>query len=234
MPKLSFHSRFLLRGTGLLTGLLVLWWFVLVNPLLFLLRESVEICAGLVFGSSAMRLITETSNGDWTLEVPIEVTIPGSFEHPAPAHIHSIDFDLARSDAGAFTFGLPVYWAIILAVPGIRRGMRPLILGSLIMALVEIMLLLIFVEIFAHKMALQLSESQAAMSNWLLHFAEYLVVGVIPYAIPFLVAIRLHCQLSAQIFRQGEPRACSGNGGTVSNEAIGNGRRQTKRMRNRD
>jgi hypothetical protein len=205
MPKLRFHSRFLLRGTGLLTGLLVLWWFVLMNPLLFLLRESVGICEGLVFGSNATRLVTETSNGDWTFEVPIEVIVPGSFAKPAPTRIHSIDFDLARSDAGAFTFGLPVYWAIILAVPGIRRGLRPLFLGSLIMALVEIILLLMFAEIFAHKMALQLSQSQSAMSSWLLHFAEYLVVGVIPYATPFLVALGLRRELRAQIFRQGEP-----------------------------
>ena len=38
--------------------------------------------------------------------------------------IHSVDFDIRRSDAISFTFGLPVFWAIILAAPGVRRCLR--------------------------------------------------------------------------------------------------------------
>ncbi len=37
MPALSPPARFLLRGSTLLTFLLVVWWFLLLDPLLFLL-----------------------------------------------------------------------------------------------------------------------------------------------------------------------------------------------------
>jgi hypothetical protein len=168
--------------------------------LLYLLKGSAEACSGLVFGGHSNRFVTEAPGGDWTFEVPLEFAVPDLSHGARLVHMNSIDFDLARSDVGAFTFGLPVYWAIVLAVPGIRRGLRPLILGTLAMAFVEIVLLLIFVEIFAHQTAAQLSQSQDGVSSWLLHFGKYLVVNVIPYAIPFLIAIWLHRELRAQIF----------------------------------
>ena len=47
---------------------------------------------------------------------------------------------MPRPDVTAFTFSLPVYGAIILAAPGIRRAMRPLILGTVLVAILKIIL----------------------------------------------------------------------------------------------
>jgi hypothetical protein len=117
--------------------------------------------------------------------------------------MRSIDFDLARSDAGSFTFGLPVFWAIILAAPGVRRNLRPLIQGTLAMACGEILFLLMFAEVFARKTAAQLTQSQNAAANGLLHFGDYMVMGVIPYVLPFVIAIWQHRELREQIFHWG-------------------------------
>ena len=199
MPALKPQTRFLLRATASITVLLMVWWFVLQNPMRALLQASVEICGSLVFGIPASKLLTVTPGGDWTFEIPIDFTAPAESSNGGLVHYNSIDFDLARSDIGAFTFSLPVYWAIILAVPGAWRSRRAMIYGTLLMALLEIGLLLIFIEIFAHKTAAKMAQSQDPLTNWLLHFCDYLVVSAIPYAAPFIVAIWLQPELRRQI-----------------------------------
>jgi hypothetical protein len=213
--RLNPQTRFLLLGTALLTGLLILWWLVLMNPLLFLLRGAVEVCGGIVFSGHSSLTVTETPSGDWTFEVPIEATLPRSPGNPTPRQIHSIDFDLARPDAGAFTFGLPVYWAIILATPGIRRNLRPLLVGTLAMAVVEIILVLITAEIFAHKTLAQLLPSQDLLGSWFLHFSEYLAVNALPYLLPFVVAIWLDRELREQIFHWASPAQFPAEGAAI-------------------
>lgn len=197
------EARFLARSAALLIGLLALWWFLLLNPLLFLLRNSADIFGGIAFGEHSGKLVTEAPSGDWTFTVPWEAVIPDSPRQPGPARVHSIEFDLARSDAIAFTFSVPVYWAIALAASGTRRGFRPLVLGTVVVATLEIVLLLVFVEITAHNVAAQLFQSQGALAKWFLHFGDYLAVNVIPYTAPFLIAISLHPDLRAQILGWG-------------------------------
>lgn len=194
MPALKPQTRFLLRGSALLIGLLSLWWFVLVNPMLYALEG-----AGGVFGLH----IQETPSGDWTFRVPLEMTIPASPGQLAQ-QVHSIDFDMPRSDVIAFTFSLPVFWAVVLAIGDIRRSLRPLVIGTALMAGVELVFLFIFAQISARKTAAQLvAGSQGAGEAWLLHFGEYLTVSVLPYAVPFMVAFAVHPELRWQMFRMG-------------------------------
>ena len=188
----SPHGRFLLRGSALLIVLLAVWWFCLLNPLLFLLRGSAELFGGAVFGSPAGHLVTETPSGNWSLRIARDVEIPAA---SGAVRIHSIDFDMARADLVAFTFSLPVYWAIALAAPGIRRNARPLLAGTLLVAALEVALLLAFMEISARNVAAQLSQSQDGLLKWALRLGDYLVVNVIPFAGPFLIATALHRDL---------------------------------------
>lgn len=208
MPALKPQARFLLRGSALLIVLLVLWWFVLLTPLLWVTKAGAGVSGALVFGGPS-HWITETADGDWTVEVPLDATmLPPPGRPGPPTNVHSIGFDLARSDAGAFTFGLPVYWALVLAAPGIRRCLRPLILGTVVVAFLEVVLLLIFVEIFAHRTAAQWAPPDA-FTAWGLHFGDYLVVNVIPYILPFVIAIWLDGRLRWQIFRWGSDPAAA-------------------------
>jgi hypothetical protein len=196
-----FQTRFLLRGSGFIVTLLLFWWFVLLNPMLSLLRVSAEISWSIVFGGEKM--ITELPSGGWSLRVPVESTILDSPQHRGPMEIHSIEFDIARSDLIVFTFSLPVYWAIVLAAPEMRRSLRPLILGTILMAALEIVLFLAFAEINAHHAAAQWSGRQSDASKWFLRFGDYLVVSTIPYAAPFIVVLSLHRGLRRRIFQQG-------------------------------
>jgi hypothetical protein len=198
MMNLPPATRFLLRGSALVVVLLTLWWLAPWNPLLLLLRQAARVSGAMLLSPTLS--ITEIANGDWTFEVPLEATLPRTLTNPVPEQIHSIDFDLARSDAGAFSFGLPVFWAVMLAAPGLRRNLRPLLLGTLAMALLEVALLLITAETLAHQTLAHLLHSEDPIGTWCLTFSNYLAVNSIPYVLPFAIALWLHRELRAQIF----------------------------------
>ena len=191
MPKLKPQTGFLLRGSALLVGLLSLWWFLLLPPMLSMLKGA----------AGAFLLIQENPSGDWTLRVPLEKPLPATPQQPVAQQVHSIDFDIPRGDAIAFTFSLPVYWAIILAAPGVRRNLRPLLVGTAVMAAVEVAMLLAFAEISAGNSAAQLAGGGGdAIAGWARLFGGYLLASVLPYATPFVVALSLHRGLAAEIF----------------------------------
>ena len=145
MRALEPQTRFLLRGSALLAGLLALWWFLLVGPMLYLLKGA----------ASAFIEIEEHPSGDWTLQVPIDVSVPTTAQQ-----IQSIDFDITHGDAATFTFSLPVLWAILLAAPACKP--RPLLLGTVVMAAIEVALLLAFAKITGSESAFQLAQADDA------------------------------------------------------------------------
>ena len=198
MPGFEPHTRFLLRGSGLLVALLTLWWFVLLTPMLYVLKGA----AGVLMS------IEENGSGDWTLRVPLKMTLPATAQPRLAQNISSIDFDLPRADAIAFTFSLPVYWAIILAAPGGRRCWCPLLVGTALMCAAELVLLLAFAQITARNAAAQLAGSDDAVGKWIRHFGEYLIVSVVPYVLPFAIALSMHGELRTEVFSLGkEPEA---------------------------
>ena len=202
MRVLEPQTRFLLRGSALLAGLLTLWWFMLLSPMLFVLK-----CA-----AGAFVFIQETSQGDWSIRVPFEKIVPATRKHPVAQEIRSIDFDLPRDDAIAFTFSLPVYWAIILAAPGGRRRLRSLLLGTVLVSATELALFLIFAQITARNAASQFGGIEDAGDKWIRHLGEYMVVNFLPYALPFVVALSIHRELRVQVLALGEDSklaACS-------------------------
>ena len=226
MPSDRPQTRFLLRGSALLISLLLLWWWFLIDPLLFLLRGSVEASASLIYG--AREVVREAPSGDWSFRVPMEIVVPPSAQQPTGARVHSIEFDMPRSDVTAFTFSVPVYWAIILAAPGIHRALRSLIVGTALMTILEIVLVLCFMEISAHKVVAQLYTTQSQAAGWLLRFGEYLVVMVIPYAAPFLIAIGLHRELRWQMLRWGSMEPSPAAGVPVSTAGAAGGKHGRK------
>ncbi len=214
MSGLKPQTRFLLRGSALLVSLLALWWFALADPMFYLLKGA----------AASFILIQQNPSGDYTLRVPVETTLPASPQNPTPQKIHSIDFDMPRTDAAAFTFSLPVFWSLMLAAPGVRRNFRPLLLGTAVMSVVELVLLLIFAHITAWNAAHQIAGVQDAAGKWIRAFGDYLATNVLPYIVPVIVALSLHSELRRQIFPWG-------NVGELAAPASANRMRPAKRRR---
>jgi hypothetical protein len=216
MPQLKTPTRFLLRGSALLIGLLTVWWFVLLDPMLSVLQGAGDIAAGLVLGSNSGEFMREDGSRNWTFRVPKKIIVPASRVMPMPQQINSIDFDVARTDVIGFTFSLPVFWAVVLAAPGWRRNVRPFLVGTGLIALVELILLLTFAATSAHKAAAAiLSIPMGAFETWLLSFSDYLTVSVVPYLAPIVVAFAVHHELRRDVFgwttRDKEPAKSSSN-----------------------
>jgi hypothetical protein len=91
----------------------------------------------------------------------------------------------------------------MLAAPGVKRNLRPLLLGSAVMAVVELALLLAFAYITARDGASQMAGTEDAAGKWIRHVGVYLVASVLPYAGPFVVALSLHRELREQVFAVG-------------------------------
>jgi hypothetical protein len=219
-PELSAQTRFLARGSALLTLLLLAWWFALQEPMLVVLNRGVQFADGFLYNYPASKLISTAPNGDWTFELPIEFTVS---QNGAPVRAHSIAFDMARADVSTFTFSLPVFWAVTLAAEWTARTRRALWRGTLICGAAEIVLLMIEVQIFAHREIAKLSQSHDALLGWFLHLSDYLVVSVLPYIGPFVLAIWLHEELRAQILGWAVPEPA------LKSRARGTGKRVTRR-----
>ncbi len=174
-----------------------------------------------MFGTGSHGLIQETASKDWSFKIPMELTA-------APARaIHSIEFDIARSDLIAFTFSLPVFWAIHMAALGWRRGFRGLLAVTMAVAALEIVLILVFVEISARGVAAQISQSQGAVEKWVLHFVGYLVADVVPYVGPFVIAAAVNPKLRLQIIGYGPGQAATDQ---VQKAAILRPKKQRRRI----
>ena len=94
MPRLKAPTRFLLRGSALLIGLLTLWWLVLLDPMLSALQGAGDIAARLVFGGNSGEFMREDVARNWTFRVPKKIIVAGSPVTPRPQQIDSIDFDV--------------------------------------------------------------------------------------------------------------------------------------------
>lgn len=201
MPQLKAPTCFLLRGSALLIGLLTLWWLILLDPMLFALQGVGNIAARLVLGGKSGEFMRENGSRNWTFRVPKKIIVQSSPVMRTRQQIDSIDFDVARTDVIGFTFSLPVFWAVVLAAPGWRRNLRPLLAGTGLTVLIELILLLTFAATSAQKAAAAiLSTPTGAFETWLLSFSDYLTVMAVPYLAPVVVAFAVHHELRRSVF----------------------------------
>jgi hypothetical protein len=199
MPNRSL-GKFLLRGSLLLTAMLSLWWLALQLPLLTLLRLSEEVTLRLLGSDSGDPIAVEPS-GDWTFRVPVEDSAKNTT--PAyPSKIHSITFSMPRSDVVLFTFSLPVYWAIVLAALVRRSDLQALVWGTVLVAVVEVLSLLGFLEITAHSVLAQMHPAANWLGSWPRELGNYLLMQVIPFVAPILIAVASHRELRSHVFPQ--------------------------------
>ena len=197
MPSGRPQTRFLARASILLIAMLLFWWLALADMMLPVLRVAAEVCS-ILPGAGSIAPVSVERSGDWNFRVPVGDRPSGTGGGREPAG--SLEFTIPRADMIAFTFSVPVYWAIALAARVASRGGRPLLRGTAVMAIVEILSLLVFVELTAHATAARLHPTADTFATWLRDLGRYLLMTVIPYASPFLAAISLHAELRSEMF----------------------------------
>jgi hypothetical protein len=214
--QLSDPLRFLLRALAFLALMLVLWWLVLLNPLLAGLRLSAELTLRLLPGGSSVSHVTIGPDRNWTFQVPAPAAVVNqertqqmlgaAAAGSGRIKIRSMKVEGAARYPILFTVSLPLYWAILLAGPGWRRRL-PLRMacGTAVLALFS----LLSIAVYAVRLVggyFQLTTQ--GLPGFLTDSAMYLAVGVVPYLAPVLVALTLDEELRGLILAgDAEPAA---------------------------
>jgi hypothetical protein len=207
--------RFLIRGSAALIAILALWWLALQPPMLYLLRMSESAALRLLPNADSEEPIEVNSSGDWDFHVAVSDTTRQTVRG-GPIQFRSVDFTIPRADVVLFTFSLPVYWAIVLAVPIKRSGIRAFLWGTALVSAIQVVSLLALAEIEAYSVLAQLHPPEVGLvtvvAGWARQFGNNLLVGVVPFATPVVAAVVLHGDLRSQIFApQGASRSAVRN-----------------------
>jgi len=197
--------RFLLRGSILLVAMLALWWWILLDPLLAVLRFSADVAIRLYPGMGWTSHVTVDRSGNWSMEVPLpeavwrEPQVQALFGPAAagrPVRVRRLRFAPEARIPPRFTLGFPLYWAILLAAPRSRHLWRVLLAGTALLWLLALVGLFLYA---ANTIAAELHIIANDFPGFLLSAAEYLNLNVAPYLAPLLIALALHQELRSMV-----------------------------------
>ena len=194
---------FLLRGLVLLPAMLALWWLLLLNPLLAMLRASAEIALRALPRAGALTRITEETGGDWAIRMPLpnplEATAQQMFgsNQARPVRTRFLTLRLPRGSIIRFTMSMPLFWAIVLAAPLSRRTARAVVAGSALLAVLALLSGALFVVCTIHQQIPLVSSRAGAFA---LDLSHYLNVDALPYLAAIVLAFWLHADLRSQVF----------------------------------
>lgn len=196
--------RFLVQFVILLAAMLLLWHVVLLEPLLALSRGAIEVSFSLLPlpGGSSAELIRVDSNGDWIVLAP-HLLLPEREITRQAFGSREAGVRIQRELLPTLSLCLPIFWALALAArPGKRFG-RVLGIGTLLLAIISQLSLVVFLAYWTDNYFV------VASSPWTrfgLQVIEYLSLNVVPYAAPLVVVISLDRGLRSLLFGESIPR----------------------------
>ncbi len=124
-----------------------------------------------------------------------------------------------------FLVPLPFFWAILLA-PGItRQALRSIAAGTCILLVSSVVLMLFQV---VHTFIIQLNLAVPAIAATTLRLSERLVLNVIPFVLPVLLAFGLNADLRTRVFSRQIVPAPSRNAETPQQRVVRRGSRRRK------
>src|SRR5271169_325162 len=141
----SPQLRFLLRGSLLVVVMLAVWWMLLLDPLLGVLRVSTGLALHLVPGDGSTAQASADPVGNWVLKVPVPGFVQRSdavqkMFDPAvrPVPLPSLKLAISRDVPVLFSLVFPLFWAAALAAPFSRRTWKIFLAGTALVYLISI------------------------------------------------------------------------------------------------
>jgi hypothetical protein len=198
--------RFLLRAGGLLVGTFLLWWFILLDPLLGWVRISGNVVLGWLPGATNGTHITVLSDESWMVQVPVpaaaatradlQMLAGGGSPGAQPRKVRSFKFQTSRAKVALFTVALPLFWALMLAVPCKRLPLMVAYGSAAIAAMMPFTVTLYAmttIRVYFHI-------ESTAWAGFLWSSAGYVNGEVLPYATSLFLGLWLNRELRAQVF----------------------------------
>jgi hypothetical protein len=182
----SPQTRFLLRASTIFGGLLAVWWFLLLTPLLAWVRVSTDVLLNTLPGSTVQTGVESRPGGVWVVEAPVK----------SGGRYRNMRLETPQRLPIQLTIALPLFWCVMLAAPRSRRPVRALAIGTAILLALPPLGLLIYI---AHVVRIYVYPSAPAVVEYVLAVADYVASTVAPYAGPVLLALALHSELRAMV-----------------------------------
>lgn len=181
----------LFRAVGLQILLLGLWWLVLYQPALMLLRVVVEIPLTFLASGSQPPLQID-ANGQWNFSIPVNTVVSDPKEGPAPKPVDAIEFAAPPENVAPFSTGWFVYLGLALALPLTKANSKRTAIGIGIQTALNALGLFFYAEINAAGILQSLHRTPDPFYTWLLKYAYHIDYLVLPYAGPFLLVLATH------------------------------------------
>jgi hypothetical protein len=187
MPRaVSPQTRFLLRASLYFLGLLAVWWFALLPPLLGWVRVSTDMLLNAIPGAPIQTGVDMRPGGVWVIQAPIR----------SGGRSRTVRLEAPQRLPTQLTIALPLFWAVMLAGPRSRKfGLRLAVGTAILLALPPIALLIYG----AHVVRIYVYPSAPAVVEYVLAVADYIASTVAPYIGPVLLALALHEELRLMI-----------------------------------
>ena len=205
----NLHLRFLLRAAGCLVLALAIWGILLLDPLLGGLRVATAFGMQFLPGDGAAAHATISRDGNWLLQIPLPSWVAqmentqkifGRTPDSPPIRIRSMKLPIEHTYPIIFLASFPIFWAVWFAAPRKGATWRGFFISNGVLALVSVVSLIFYAVHTANTM-LHITFTGAADFFW--STGRYLVINVLPYATPLVLALLYHPGLQAFVFSGG-------------------------------
>jgi hypothetical protein len=183
---LSPQTRFLLRASLSFAGLLIVWWFLLIPPLLTWARVSTDMVLNLLPGATVQTGVTVLPGHVWDIQGPVRVA----------GQVRNVRVQAEERLARQLTVALPLFWAILIAAPHRRGFWRALAIGSAILLILPAIGLIAYT---AHIVRIYVFPNAPAAVEAVVGAVDYIASTVAPYIGPVLLALGFHPELRSMI-----------------------------------
>lgn len=204
MPVDNFSRFFWARTVALLLLALGLWWLVLYQPSLVLLRVTAQIPFALLTARQEANPVEVDATGEWKFSIPVGAYVRDSAQGKGPVSVGAIEFSAAAANVAPFATGWFVYLGLALNARLTRANLRRTLIGLAIQTVISGLALFGYAEINARGIVTNMHSSPDALSLWLEKVAYHIDYLVIPYASPFLILLATHPQWRT-FLTKGEP-----------------------------
>lgn len=189
----SRMGHFILRAVGLQLILLGLWWTVLYQPSIGLLRLTAEVPLTLLLTNPwKSTLEVDPSSGDWNFSIPVNAVVKDSPQSNSSVQVDAIDFAAPTENVAPFTTGWFVYLGLALSVPITRDSARRTVKGLVFQTAISALAVFTYAEVNARGTLAHMHRVQDPVGLWFLNFVYHIDYLVIPYASPFLLILWTH------------------------------------------
>jgi hypothetical protein len=189
----SSLGHFLLRAVGLQFVLLGLWWTVLYQPAIGLLRLTAEVPISLLLTNPSKRTLqVDSSSGDWNFSISVNAVVKDSPQSNSSVQVDAIDFAAPAENVAPFTTAWFVYLGLALNVPITRDSIRRTLKGLLFQTVISALAVFTYAEVNARGTLAHMHRVPDPVGVWFLSFVYHIDYLVIPYASPFLLILWTH------------------------------------------